>query len=67
MTTEVTPETCDTYLEESIGFIDAAIQVLSQETAFGYNVVSRQLKEIKRSIKEAQGDLHREIERHGTR
>lgn len=64
MASEVTPETCDTYLEESIGFIDAAIQVLSQETEFGYNVVYRGLKEIRRNLKEAQADLARELRRH---
>lgn len=58
------PSSCDTYLDEALGFVDAAIEVLDRETAFGYNYVVRQLKEVKRNLREAQADLVRELNRH---
>lgn len=60
---EMTPADCDNLLEDAKASIDDALTILSHETAFGYNVVSRMLVEIQRSIREAQADLTREIAR----
>lgn len=60
---DMTPADCQAALSDAIDTLDMVLEVLARQTSYGCMLIGLNLKEAKRTIREAHDDLRREAKR----